>query len=140
MLTTHQFIFLYFFEEMISCFIHIFQSQFLTFLFCFSSFSYFFLIYFESNYIFSIKPRVFRISIDYSSLKIFLSSFSHLLQITERTNVFFKNIWHFRFLKFPILTTNIVIGFFHLNLFSYWKYFSIILSFFSYLLGENKLL
>ena len=42
------------------------------------------------------------------------------------------------FLNFIYFTTNNVIDFFHLNLFSYWKYFGIILSFFSYLLRENK--
>ena len=33
-------------------------------------------------------PRTFNISIDSSSLNNFLSSFLHLLQIIERTNVF----------------------------------------------------
>ena len=45
---------------------------------------------------------------------------------------------YFRFFRFPILTTNKAIQLFHLNLFSYWKYFSIILSFLSYSLGKNK--
>ena len=35
---------------------------------------------------------------------------------------------------------NNAMDFFSSYLFSYWKYFSIILSLFSYLLGENKLL
>ena len=37
-----------------------------------------------------IKPRIFDISIDSSSLNFFSSSFLHLLGITERTNVFSK--------------------------------------------------
>ena len=50
-----------------------------------------------------------------------------------------KNIWYFRVFKFYIFTTNSVIIFFYFNLFRiYWKYFSIILSFISYLFGENK--
>ena len=34
-----------------------------------------------------IKPRIFNISIDSSSLNIFSYSFPHLLQILERSNV-----------------------------------------------------
>ena len=37
-----------------------------------------------------IKPRIFNISIDSSSLNISSSSFSHLLQIIERINIFSK--------------------------------------------------
>ena len=39
---------------------------------------------------FLIKPRVFNISIDSSSLNNFSSSFLHLLQIVERSNIFSK--------------------------------------------------
>ena len=39
---------------------------------------------------FSIKPRIFNISIGFSSLNNFASSFLHLLQIIERTNAFSK--------------------------------------------------
>ena len=42
------------------------------------------------NYIFSIKPRIFNILIDSSTLNTFSSSFLHLLQIIEGTNVFSK--------------------------------------------------
>ena len=50
----------------------------------------FFQPYFSSNYIFSIKTRIFNISIDSSSLNNFSSSFLHLLKVAERTNVFYK--------------------------------------------------
>ena len=50
-----------------------------------------------------------------------------------------KNIGYLRVFKFSILTTNNAIYFFHPNLFRiYLKKISIILSFFSYSLGENK--
>ena len=52
--------------------------------------------------------------------------------------MFFENVWYFRIFKFCILATNNAIQFFHRTLFIYWTFFSIILSFFSYLLGENK--
>ena len=39
---------------------------------------------------FLIKPIVFNISIDSSSLNIFPSSFLHLLQTIERANIFTK--------------------------------------------------
>ena len=62
--------------------------------------------YFKSNYIFSIKPRIFNISIDSSSLNNFLSSFLHLLQITERANIFSKRYDILGFFKFSILSAN----------------------------------
>ena len=43
------------------------------------------------------------------------------------------------FSKFSKLTKNNAIDFFQFNVFSYRKYFSIILLFFSYWLEENKL-
>ena len=64
----------------------------------------------------------------------------HLLQIIERSNVFSRMYDFFRIFRFFIFTTNNTIDFFQLNLFRiYWRYASIILSFFSYSLGENKL-
>ena len=60
----------------------------------------------------------------------------HLLQIIEKRMFFLNRKIFYRFFKFSILTTNKVKQFFHL--FNYWKYFSIILSFFSQSLGENK--
>ena len=72
---------------------------------------------------------------------LFSSLLPHLLQIIKRTNVSFSKMhWYFRVFKFSIFTTNNTIDFFDLNLFRiYWKYFSIISSFISYLFGENKL-
>ena len=73
------------------------------------------------------KPRIFNISIDSSSINISSSSFLHLRQITEITNAFFKryDILDFsNFLYLPQITQYIF------NLFGHWKYFSIILSFF----------
>ena len=55
------------------------------------------------------KPRIFKISID-SSLNIFSSSFSHLLQIIE-TTIFFENVY-FRVCEFSILTANNAVHFF----------------------------
>ena len=88
--------------------------------------------------IFLKKPRIFNISIDSFSLNIFSFSFLHLPQIIERTNAFFEDVWYFRLFKFSILTTNNAIELFHLNLFCYLRYSSIILSFFLYSLGEKK--
>ena len=66
---------------------------------------------------FSIKPRTFNISTDSSSLNIFSSSFLHLLQIIERTNVFSKrydSLGFSNFLYLPQITqVNILI--FYLN-------------------------
>ena len=53
---------------------------------------------------------------------------------------FLENVLHFRVFKFSIITKNDTIDFLHLNLFNYGKYFSIILSFFPYLLGPSKYL
>ena len=61
-----------------------------------------------------IKPRTFDISIDSSSLNNFLSSFLHLLQIIERTNVFSKRYDILGFFKFYIPTGSNAIYFFHL--------------------------
>ena len=52
---------------------------------------------------------------------------------------FFLNKLYFMVFKFSIFIANITIHFHHLNLFRFfWKYFSIIFSFFLYSLGENK--
>ena len=54
--------------------------------------------------------------------------------------MFFQNVWYFRVLNFFFISLNNTRDFFHFNLFrNYLKHFSIILSFFSYSLGENKL-
>ena len=94
---------------------------------------------FSSNiflkYIFSSKPRIFNNSIDSSSLYIFSSSFLHLLLIIERTNGFSKM---YSVLELLIYTCYKYRNFFHLKPFSYSKYFSINLSFFSYSFGERK--
>ena len=42
------------------------------------------------GYIFSIKPRIFNIAIDFFYSDIFSSSFLHLLEKTERSNAFSK--------------------------------------------------
>ena len=81
------------------------------------------------NYIFSIKTRI---SIDSSSLNIFSSSLLDLLKIIERTNVFSKMYDILGFLNFLYL-----LKIMQYILFSYWKYFTIILSFFSILFREN---
>ena len=60
---------------------------------------------------------MFNISTDSSSLNFFLFSFSNLVQITEKTNTFSK--------MYHLLSTNNKIDYFHLNLFSYGKYFII---------------
>ena len=92
--------------------------------------------FFRYSSILIIKSIVFNISIDSSSLNIYLSLLSHLLQIV---NIFLKNVWYFRVFKFSIFTTTNTIQ--YLNRFRvYWKCFSIILSLFSYSLGENKLI
>ena len=97
----------------------------------------FFQPHFSSNYIFLIKLRFFNISVDFSSLNSFSSSLAHLLQLIERTNGIFWKCVIFRFFNFSTLMTNNTMDTFHRNYFSYWEYFSIILSFFSNLLGEN---
>ena len=55
-----------------------------------------------------IKPGIFNISIDSSSLNIFSCSFSHLLQIIERSNVFLSKIYDIlgflKFLHLPQIT------------------------------------
>ena len=96
MLITHEFILLYFFNKIISCFIYIFQSKFLTYVF----FSRIFrtIIHFQLNQEILISqlillPQIF-----------FLSSFSHLLQIIERTNVFSKMCDILGFLSFLYLS------------------------------------
>ena len=58
--------------------------------------------YFSSDYKVSIKPRIFNISIDSSSLNIFSSLFLYLLQIIEKSNVFSK-IYILDFLNFLYL-------------------------------------
>ena len=50
------------------------------------------LVILKANASVEIKSRTFNISIDSSSLNIFSSSFLHLLQIIERTNVFFQDV------------------------------------------------
>ena len=79
---------------------------------------YFLQPFFKSNYIFSIKPRIFNISIDSFFLSIFFSClFLHLLQIIERANVFSKrydSLGFSNFLYLPQITqVNILI--FYLN-------------------------
>ena len=56
-----------------------------------------------------------------------------------KSKYFFENVWYFRDFKFSALTTKNTRDFFCFNLFSYWKYFTIILKLFSYLLGENNI-
>ena len=101
-------------------FIYCFQSKFLNH------------VFFRHDYIFwyfsisLIKPRIFNISIDSSSVKIFSSSFLHLLQITKRTDVFSKRydisgfsnalylpqITQYNFFIFLIIETTLVL-FYH---------------------------
>ena len=50
------------------------------------------------------KTRIFNISIGSSSLNNFASSFLHLLQVIETTNVLSKR--YFRFFRFSILNSN----------------------------------
>ena len=87
-----------------------------------------------------IKLKIFNIFIDFfSSLNIFSTLLSHLLQILGKSNVFSKMCDILGFLNFLYLSKPHN-RFFHLNLFrTYWKYLSIILSFLSQSLGENKL-
>ena len=81
-----------------------------------------------------------RISIDSCSLNIFSSLLKQIVEIIDRSHVFFEQVWHFRVFKISILIANNTIEFFHFKLFRfYWKYFNIILSFFLYSLRENKL-
>ena len=52
----------------------------------------------------------------------------------------FKNIWYYKVFKIFMFTTNNTIDLDYFKLFEiYWKYFNIILSFFSYFLGQNEL-
>ena len=83
MLITYQLILIYFFKEIISCFVYIFGSKFLAYV----SFNHFFkvIIYFQLSQEFLISY--------------FSSLFSHLLQILERTN-FFSKIHILGFLNF----------------------------------------
>ena len=71
------------------------------------------ILYFLNSSILLIKPRIFNISIDSSSLNAFSSSFLHLLQIIERTSVFSKRYYIFGFFKFFMLPTDNTISFFH---------------------------
>ena len=119
MLLTYQFLLLCFFKKIISCFIYIFPSTIFV------------------SHIFKLNiPKFFNTSTESSTLNIFSSSVLHLQQIIER-NIFSKMyiLGFLNFLYLPQITQKV---FFHLNLFSYWKYFCIILSFFLYSLGENK--
>ena len=56
--------------------------------------------------------------------------------------MFFKNILYFRVFKFSTFIANNAIDFLSFETFFriYWKYFNIVLSFFLYFFGENKLL
>ena len=56
--------------------------------------------WFQTNYIFSIKPKIFNILIDYFPLNSFSLLFLHLLQITERTKKFFYKYDILDFLNF----------------------------------------
>ena len=58
---------------------------------------------------FSMKPEI--ISTDPSTLNIFSYTFSYLLQIIGRINVFFENVCYLRVFKFYRLTTNNTIDF-----------------------------
>ena len=52
----------------------------------------------------------------------------------------FKNIWYHKVFKIFMFTTNNTIDLVYFKLFEiYWKYFNIILSFFSYFLGQSEL-
>ena len=53
--------------------------------------------------------------------------------------MFFEDVQYSKVFKSPIITTNNTKDLSHLNIFSYFKYFSVILSFF-YSLGKNKFL
>ena len=88
-----------------------------------------------SDTILLIEARIFDISIDSFSLNMFFI-FMTTLAVSNRKTFFFS-IWYFSFFRFSIFTSNIAI---HLSLFRfYWKCFNIILSFFLYSWGENKL-
>ena len=93
---------LYFFKEIISCFIYIFCSKFLAYVFFIQIFKV--IIYFQLNQEF-LSCQFFLL------LKIFFI-FIFALIANNRKNMFFV---------FSILTTNNAINFFHLNLFHYWK-------------------
>ena len=95
MLSTHRFILLYFFKEIISCFIYMFRSKFLA---------YAFLNHIFCGYIFSIKPRIFNIAIDFFYSDIFSSSFLQLQEKTERSNAFSKMYDILDFSNFLYLT------------------------------------
>ena len=84
------------------------------------------------------NPSNFNMSIGSSPINIISSSCLQLLQIIERVNPCSKMYYVSGFLSFLHLPEIMQQIFFYINLFIYWKYFSIILSFFSYSLGENE--
>ena len=98
-------------------------------------------------YISLIKPRIFDKSIDSFSLNIFRSSLPRLLQTLKGSNILSQIYDILGFLNSLYLATPSTINLSYPNLakiyaqkefFNYWKCFSIILSFLSYSLGENK--
>ena len=134
MLLIHQFILVYFFNEIISCFIYIFQSKFLTYIL-----TYIYHHIFSDTSMLVVKPTIFNISI-YFSWNILLCSSPHLLQTIERLNVFLKNLRYFMVFKFSIFIANNLTDFYQFCLFRiYWKHLNTIFSFFSYSLGKNNL-
>ena len=118
MLSTHQFILLYFFKEAITCFICIFYSKFLAYVLS---------RHIPSNYIFSIKPIVCNISNEFSPLNIFSSTFLQFMQVIERTNVFYKMHDILRFLHFLYLQQITQYNFFMLLVIENFYYCFIIL-------------
>ena len=93
-----------------------------------------------------IKPTVFNISIDSSSLNIFSSLLPHLSQITERNNFLSKICYILGFLNCLYLLELMQKTFFILTVLesihkiNLWFRKQIILSFFSYVFGENELM
>ena len=88
---------------------------------------------------FLIKLKISNISVDSFSLYNFSPWLPHLWQIIE-TSAFLSKIYTFLWLLSHYTFFNRVFSFLPFLILSYWKYFSTILSFFSYSLGKNKLL
>ena len=93
---TYYYISIYFFDEIIFCFIYFFQSKFLIY----SFFRHGNIFWYFS--ILLIRASIFNISAD--SLNIFSSLLPHLLQNLKRTREV-TNIWYFRIYKFFIFFT-----------------------------------
>ena len=113
----HQIALLYFFKEIISCFICIFNlNSWLMFSFdiCWSNYLFLNSWLLFSLDIFSIKPRIFNISTDSTSLNVYSSSFLRLLLIIERT--VFPKIFILGFLNFLYSPPNNAIEVFHFGI------------------------